>query len=125
MSEEGGLERQSAGREAEERRAWWARFSSARAWIWIAFCALVAIDLSRAPERQWSARVILMGIDIYQATLSERMGSAGVRCRFEPTCSHYAETAIRREGALIGSAAALGRLARCGPWTPAGTVDPP
>ena len=61
----------------------------------------------------------------YRRWLSPALGAAGVRCRFEPSCSRYAEGAIRSGGALVGTARALGRIARCGPWTPAGTVDPP
>jgi putative membrane protein insertion efficiency factor len=82
-------------------------------------------DLSRPPGRQWSARMLLMAIDLYQASLSPQMEIAGVRCRFEPTCSHYAEAVIRRDGALLGSWRAGLRVARCGPWTPAGTRDQP
>ena len=96
-----------------------------RIWIWLALCAVFVADLARAPENQWTARVILAGIDAYQATLSERLGTSGIRCRFEPTCSYYAEAVIREDGALVGSWRALRRLARCGPWTPAVTIDPP
>ncbi len=88
----------------------------------LALLLLLALDLARAPERQWSARALVAGIDLYQATLSGRLG---VRCRFEPSCSHYAETVIRHDGALVGTLRAAHRLARCGPWTPAGTYDPP
>jgi putative membrane protein insertion efficiency factor len=86
---------------------------------------LVAADLTRAPARQLSARALLAAIHGYQATLSPRLGAAGVRCRFRPTCSHYAQGAIRKDGALVGSLRAAWRVARCGPWTRAGTVDPP
>ena len=86
---------------------------------------LLALDLARRPERQLSARLMLAGIHLYQATLSPRLGALGARCRFTPTCSRYAEAVIRRDGALAGGWKALSRLARCGPWTPAGTVDPP
>jgi putative membrane protein insertion efficiency factor len=111
--------------EESERRSWWGRLSEPRVWVWIVLGAAVVIDLIRVPESQWTARAILSGIDTYQATVSEPLGAAGVRCRFEPTCSHYAEAVIREEGALVGGVRALGRLARCGPWTPAGTIDPP
>ena len=86
---------------------------------------LLVIDLTRSPRRQVSARLLLAGIDAYQATLSPLLGRTGVRCRFQPTCSHYGEGAIRKYGALVGSWKAVARIARCGPWTPAGTVDPP
>lgn len=85
----------------------------------------LSFDLARPPQRQLSARGLLAGIDLYQATLSPVLGGVGVHCRFEPSCSHYAEAVIRRDGALRGTVEALWRIARCGPWTPAGTVDPP
>lgn len=87
--------------------------------------ALAGWDLSRPPAAQWTARAELAGIAAYRRWLSPALGAAGVRCRFEPSCSRYAEAAIRSDGALVGSARALGRIARCGPWTAAGTVDPP
>jgi len=37
-------------------------------------------------------------------------------CRFTPTCSAYAEDALRVHGALQGSVLILRRLARCHPW---------
>lgn len=86
--------------------------------------ALFAWDLSRRPERQATAAVLVAGIRLYQATLSPALAGAGVRCRFEPTCSRYAEAAIRRHGALRGGWLGAVRLARCGPWTPEGTLDP-
>jgi putative membrane protein insertion efficiency factor len=82
-------------------------------------------DLSRPPAAQWTARAELAAIARYRSWLSPALGRAGVRCRFEPTCSRYAEAAIRAQGALVGTARALVRIARCGPWTPRGTVDPP
>jgi putative membrane protein insertion efficiency factor len=44
-------------------------------------------------------------------------------CRFEPSCSRYAEEAVRRHGAGRGAALALRRLARCHPFRPGG-LDP-
>ncbi|NPV29389.1 MAG: membrane protein insertion efficiency factor YidD [Firmicutes bacterium] len=45
------------------------------------------------------------------------------RCRYEPTCSHYAIQAVRRYGAGRGLALALSRVLRCHPWG-GGGYDP-
>lgn len=90
-----------------------------------ALVGILAADLARPPREQWSARVLLGAITSYQSFISPALGGAGVRCRFEPSCSRYAEAAIRKHGALVGSWRATWRVLRCGPWTAAGTVDPP
>jgi putative membrane protein insertion efficiency factor len=87
--------------------------------------ALLTVDFLLPPERQVSARILLGSIDLYQATVSPLLGRSGVRCRFQPTCSHYGEMAIRKYGTVKGSLKTVWRIARCGPWTPAGTVDLP
>lgn len=95
---------------------------------WLVAGALVLLwsfDLVRAPEKQLTARGLLGAIHLYQATLSPKMPALGVRCRFTPTCSHYGEGAIRKYGALGGTWRTVGRIFRCGPWTPQGTVDYP
>jgi putative membrane protein insertion efficiency factor len=68
-----------------------------------------------APAR----RVLVLSIHIYRATLS---GWLGGQCRFYPTCSHYAEEAIRSRGAAIGTLLATWRILRCNPLG-AGGVD--
>lgn len=95
---------------------------------WIAAAvalALLGADLSRPPQRQVAAKLLVGAIEVYQGTLSRAMPALGVECRFTPTCSHYAVASIESRGALYGTVRALGRIGRCGPWTPAGTVDPP
>lgn len=44
--------------------------------------------------------------------------SAGTppRCRFVPTCSHYAIEAVEAHGAARGAWLAVRRVARCHPW---------
>ncbi|MDH3746107.1 MAG: membrane protein insertion efficiency factor YidD [Acidobacteriota bacterium] len=86
---------------------------------------LLGFDMGRAPEKQLSARALLVAIDVYQATLSRALSSVGAQCRFAPTCSHYGEEVIRRHGTLAGTWKAIRRVARCGPWTELGTYDPP
>lgn len=44
-------------------------------------------------------------------------------CRFTPSCSHYAEDAVRRFGPVRGGRLAVGRLLRCHPFS-AGGWDP-
>ena len=44
-------------------------------------------------------------------------------CRFRPTCSAYAVTALRQHGALRGSWLAIWRLLRCHPFNKGG-FDP-
>ncbi len=40
----------------------------------------------------------------------------GTRCRYLPTCSHYAEEAVRVHGFRHGALLAVKRLLRCHPW---------
>jgi len=69
--------------------------------------------------------IAIVAIHAYQHTLSPIAARAGIRCRFVPTCSRYAETVIRRDGVVLGSWKSLKRVARCGPWTPDGSIDLP
>lgn len=68
----------------------------------------------------WLALPLIGLVRLYQLTLSPWLGQ---RCRFEPTCSQYALTALRRFGALRGTALTVRRLARCHPWGSSG-YDP-
>jgi hypothetical protein len=44
-------------------------------------------------------------------------------CKYEPTCSHYAEQAIRTHGPVKGLVLAIWRVLRCNPWSRGG-YDP-
>lgn len=59
-------------------------------------------------------------IRLYQRGLSPLLGQ---RCRFWPSCSCYAEQALRHHGLWRGSWFVLRRLSRCHPWHPGG-IDP-
>ncbi len=65
-------------------------------------------------------RVLLALIRFYRKRISPLKAPC---CRFTPTCSQYALTAIERFGAIRGTGMALWRLLRCGPWCPGG-YDP-
>jgi len=63
---------------------------------------------------------LLFLIKGYQLLLS---GLFAPSCRFYPSCSAYAEEAVRKHGAFVGLRLALFRLLRCHPWHPGG-IDP-
>ena len=71
-----------------------------------------------APLR-WLLIALVRG---YRATLS---GWLGGQCRFYPSCSAYAEQAIRSRGAVIGSALAVWRVLRCNPFGRGGVEHVP
>jgi putative membrane protein insertion efficiency factor len=57
---------------------------------------------------------------IYRYAISPVLGA---NCRYQPSCSAYAEEALRRYGAFEGGWLALKRIARCHPWGGSG-YDP-
>jgi len=65
---------------------------------------------------RWAIIKLIRG---YQYLLSPWLGG---HCRFYPSCSSYALTAVERYGALRGCVMAAGRLLRCHPWS-AGGID--
>jgi len=65
-------------------------------------------------------RVLLTLIRFYQRQISVLTPPA---CRFTPTCSQYAFTAIERFGAVRGGWLAIRRILRCNPFCKGG-YDP-
>lgn len=59
-------------------------------------------------------------VRVYKTLVSPLLPPA---CRFYPTCSAYAEQAVRKHGPLKGSALAARRLLRCHPLHEGG-IDP-
>ena len=72
-------------------------------------------------KRSFLTRAMLKSVDFYRSAISPYKG--GPTCKFYPTCSQYARTAIERYGALRGGRMAAGRLLRCHPFAKGG-YDP-
>jgi len=85
---------------------------------------VVMHDLAVPASRSLGAHAALVAIDGYRAHVSPHLRGVVV-CRFTPTCSAYGRESIRKYGLLRGGARTAWRIARCGPWTKPGTVDPP
>jgi putative membrane protein insertion efficiency factor len=65
---------------------------------------------------RWAIIQLIRG---YRYLLSPWLGN---HCRFYPSCSSYALTAVERFGAVRGGGMAIARLLRCHPWS-AGGID--
>jgi uncharacterized protein len=71
----------------------------------------------------WPVRAaLLVLIGAYRLTLGRIVGG---NCRFYPSCSAYAEEAVRRRGAVRGVALAAWRVLRCSPLSKGGVDHPP
>lgn len=90
----------------------------------VALVIVMAHDMAVTPRQSFSARATLAAIDSYRAHVSPHLRGV-IYCRFKPTCSEYGREAVRKYGFAVGSYRAVKRVLRCGPWTPAGTVDRP
>ena len=85
---------------------------------------IAAHDLTVPPARSFGTRSALAAIDQYRAHVSPHLRGV-VQCRFRPSCSAYGRESIRKYGLAIGGWRTIRRIARCNPWTPLGTYDPP
>jgi putative membrane protein insertion efficiency factor len=92
-------------------------------WSLLALTVYLTAESFLSPTSQPLARLGVALIHGYQATGSKLMQSGGVQCRYEPTCSHYAEDAISHYGTVSGLLRTGGRLWRCSPWGGSG-YDP-
>jgi len=63
------------------------------------------------------AALLILLVRLYQLLLRPILPPS---CRFSPSCSEYALTALRHHGALRGGWLALRRLGRCHPLHPGG-----
>ncbi len=58
-------------------------------------------------------KILVLFIRAYQYLISPLLGP---HCRFYPTCSSYAQTAIECHGVIRGGWLSLRRICRCHPW---------
>ena len=65
-------------------------------------------------------KILIALIGVYRYLISPLMGN---HCRFYPSCSDYAQTAIGRFGVLRGGWLSLRRVGKCHPWHEGG-LDP-
>lgn len=65
--------------------------------------------------------LLLLSIRSYQLVLRPLL--PGNACRFYPSCSEYAASAIERHGPWRGARMAIRRLLRCHPFSRGG-IDP-
>ena len=68
-------------------------------------------------------KIIIFIINGYQKHISLWLGNRGIKCKYYPTCSHYAIEAIQIHGAFKGFFLAIWRILRCNPFSRGG-VDP-
>jgi hypothetical protein len=57
--------------------------------------------------------LVLLPVHVYRQVLSPL--KRGPSCRFLPTCSEYAITAVKQRGIVVGGALAMWRILRCNP----------
>ena len=61
--------------------------------------------------------IFILPIRIYQWVISPVLqGVFGMKCRYEPSCSHYMVDAIKEWGVIKGIILGTKRIVSCSPW---------
>ena len=85
-----------------------------------------AIVVGASLQTAAAERATLGAIGFYRAHGSSVMRHFGAQCRFQLTCSRYAELAVQKYGVVHGLLKASWRVARCNPLTSrVGEIDNP
>jgi putative membrane protein insertion efficiency factor len=66
------------------------------------------------------AFVFLLPLRAYRRLISPLLPA---RCKYYPSCSAYAEQAVRELGVVRGTVLATWRLVRCNPWSHGGVDE--
>ena len=74
------------------------------------------------PVSRWPAELLIAPIRFYQRFITPYTPAS---CRYYPTCSAYAVTALRTRGAVVGTVLTIWRLLRCNPWSDGGVDHVP
>ena len=82
-------------------------------------CAAVPLGARQVDADDVAARakVLIAPIRFYQRFITPYTPAT---CRYYPTCSAYAVTALRTHGAVVGTGLTIWRLLRCNPWSSGG-----
>jgi putative membrane protein insertion efficiency factor len=101
------------------------RLSRPEFWLGLLLAVVVAaaIDASREPRDQLTARAWIGCVRLYQR-IGRPLLQDVVHCRYVPTCSDYSIEAVALYGIAPGLEATVSRLARCTSTVPMGTDDP-
>lgn len=76
-----------------------------------------ALTSAMTAVARWPANILIFSIELYRTYVSPTRMPV---CRFTPTCSEYAVTALRTRGLIVGVGLTVVRLAKCAPWHPGG-----
>lgn len=72
----------------------------------------VEIHSKPIPKHPRWLYLIISAIRFYQNNISQKLGN---RCVFDPSCSHYSESAFRKHGFINGLQLTIKRLRKCTP----------
>ncbi|MCE1246728.1 MAG: membrane protein insertion efficiency factor YidD [Firmicutes bacterium] len=95
-----------------------------KVWLSAMLIMILMFDMSRMPDQQVTAKILLVGIRTYKLYISPRLSSF-VQCKYEPSCSIYGYKSIEMYGAFWGSIRTAARICRCTPWDHSDRFDPP
>ena len=81
--------------------------------------------MAKTMQLNWqiaTRQIVVLPLKLYRLAISPLLGQ---RCRFYPSCSRYAEQAIKGHGLWRGSYLSVRRLLRCHPLHPGGIDEVP